>query len=358
MELLGADLQLARLGTGTTPGATQVQGRRQQLTTRNAARQQRAVQRIERLRKLPLPPQLKATLAVACISPLWTYVPIGKTPDIAYLKKLNRSLATAILGHLYPEAAMEIIHSCLVKGHLLNPVQTGAYTLLRLARRHLQGGQVGEQNLQGIAMPHSFLADMETALDRANLRFQFPYIYSSDIYSVLRQEKLSLLDMAPYRQWLHKLRDTIRNEGLAEVADRRLREFLHIRLGADYTTTRRLWDTITDPQLCSMLKRWLTGSVATRERLWRHHRSRATAAPSPYCVWCWHEAGQRCYDALLHVVQHCPRWQHYRQPRFDQLKTFAGELAITGGILPANPPATQAQRKLWLWWQGNAIRLL
>ena len=88
---------------------------------------------------------------------------------------------------------------------------------------------------------------------------------------------------------------------MAQHSVRRPREFLHLRQGADYEATRQHWNKMVDPAATATLKRWLTGSIPTRDRLWRRHCSKKEAAPSPLCLWCWRDQRSQHGDTLQRI---------------------------------------------------------
>ena len=319
------------------------------LAQRNAARYTKAEERIRRLRYLPVRVGYKSRLAVSCVAPLWSYLPIGSTLEGPQLQRIATDLRSAIMGKLMPETAHEIIDAYLIPGHFTNPVWSNAYHLLKLMRQLCLSDPTWATALD-ITMRRGLQRDLGQAAHRVHLQYEPPWITGHT-----SAQSLHLTQEPNNAKWCHALRDLIRAEQLALLSARRPREYACFRDGINSQPTFRFWKNHTDPNVTSVLRRWHTAALPFRERLWRHGRGKG---PSPMCVWCYHSENRCVLEILEHIIVECPRWQRHRiHPSWAIFGKCPAHVVHTG-ILPRGLQLTPKEMQGWQDWQSCVCELL
>ena len=347
LEILGADLQVPcdqqPLASGKA-GQPAPQGR-------NAKRWAQVLPRIRLLRHLPGGPQYKAKIATTCIAALWRYAPFGVQPSKAQLRGIQEALQDAIFGPGLREAAREILQGHLLPFHFTHLEYARAYALLRLLRRAWLRGRLSETTLHTDCLEHSYMHQLREALSTVRLQ-----LHEGEIHSLVTGKTIGIYTDTDQRTWLHNLRELCRGDLAYSLAQRRPREYAHCEKGIDREATFGIWRGHRNAQETTAMRNWFTGSLAHKERQWRHHRG--PNGPSPYCNWCWHEKGILAKETVIHIVTQCESGARYRQDACWALTHLLPEETMETGTLACNHGLNKDQLKSWLALQKCVLRIL
>ena len=212
-------------------------------------------------------------------------------------------MQNAIFGNMHREAAPEVVQGHLLPVHFANIPIAHAYALLRLLRRGWIRNYFDASMIEPEPQQHTVMDDLRQALRQTGLGMRGTVIYANNCTT-----ELDLFSPVDQRKWLHQLRELCRDLLIDRVACRRPREFHHCKEGVARDATIKLWPKLREPKLVSALKRWLSGSIPFKGRIWRHHR--AAGAPSPFCVWCHHHEQAQDPETIELIIFECPYSRH------------------------------------------------
>ena len=344
LELLGADFKIPSEPCHQHPPQPQLQAR-------NRQRWAKVQPRIRLLQPLPLSIRQKTQLATACITALWRYVPIGTWPHQQQLLGTQNVLQQAILGKLHREAAPEIVYGQLLPVHFMHIPFAKAYALLRLLRRAWIRGFFRPDMIEQTTVQDTFIDNVRSPLQTAGLGLKDHHLYTDNV-----DTKLHLFATTPQKQWLHDLRELFRDHLLARLAKRRPREFSSVSQGIVRELSLTTWRKATDPKVVMGLKKWLTGSVPFRERIWRHCTT--GSATSPYCVWCYYAHNDLKEETMEHIISHCSFHAECRHQPHWRLAAQVPEIWLLTGLLPRGHSLEPGAAKLWPRLQTAIAELL
>ena len=92
----------------------------------------------ERIKNLPLPMEVRATLIASLVVPKAVYACAVNWPSESSLTKLRAQCTTAVWGQGNHWRAPEVVMTLLAKGHIADPVQAAAYQTITVASRVLR----------------------------------------------------------------------------------------------------------------------------------------------------------------------------------------------------------------------------
>ena len=346
LEILGADVQIPDHEQPHPRGAPPLpqQGR-------NAKRWQLVLPRIQLLRHLPGGPQYKAKIATTCIAALWRYAPMGILPTKAQLQGAQQALQTAIFGTNLREAAREVLQGHLLPFHFTHLDYAQPYALLRLLRRQWLQGKLTETTPHTTQLVGSYMHQLHHALRQVHLTLEEGVLTSDTTH-----QKLPIYSEVDQRTWLHELRELCRNDLAYRLAIRRPREFGHCQQGINRDATIGLWKKCRDPQQTTILRNWHTGSLAYKERQWRHQRGMTST--SPYCTWCWHQDRVCVRETVRHSILECTLGDNLRQdPRWSLVEALPMQTVETG-IIANTHTLTKEQLTDWPHVQQSMVNIL
>ena len=347
LEILGADVQVPDPQAPDKPLPVP----QEELQGRNAKRWNQVLPRIKLLRHLPGGPQYKTKIASACIAALWRYAPFGVQPGRAQLQGIQQALQDAIFGPGLREAAREILQGHLLPFHFTHLDYARTYALLRLLRRAWLRGRLTETTLHTDYLRHSYMYQLREALRTVRLQLDNGTLHSPTTGKILK-----IYTDTDQRVWLHELCELCRDDLAYQLSQRRPREFAHCSKGIAREATFGIWPKHRNAHETTIMRNWFSGSLAYKERQWRHHRG--PNGPSPYCNWCWFEKHALVKETVLHIIEQCELGSRYRQEPCWALVQHLPPGALETGTLPTQHNLTKDQLKLWPLVQKCVLKIL
>eukprot|EP00971_Amphidinium_carterae_P145415 2881550-Amphidinium_carterae.1 len=250
-----------------------------------------ALERLDRVAKVPGNMMYRQTLVNLMVSSLWRWAPLGQTPHAQMNNKLRARVTAVLQGpKVQRSQSFEILYGALLKGHLVDPAWTQLQSTLVLAWKLFHAHSEARVLLFEDSPPGSLLHDLDRMLSTVHMWREGSCIHGQDC-----SFDFMLMDTAA--ALAHASREHYRQHLFARLEERRPREFTGLHRGLNREWLHRYHSSLCDPLRTSVFRRFVTGAFLCKERQHRHSKG----AVDPHCMVCEE------IETVRHITAECRR---------------------------------------------------
>ena len=276
-------------------------------------RADKAVIALKRVRYAPIDNFARAEMAGTAGSSRYLYGTELCMASVAARNRFNRAMSAAIWKETFCWRNRAVVFTIVYKGHILDADMAAHYHALRTARYQLQSHPelISEfeevwrlrQDISQTSKLPGVVGRLAQAVQYLNWTWDTPLTFTCRLgppVHLLRQQ---------HGWWMHNLRSQLRL-AMWEKASRLRKDNAGMFEGLDYDATsapgrsKAFHNMYTKAEL-NFLRRFLCGSIATKDRLFRANRAKNATC----------RCG--CKETITHILYECDYWRGCRQHFFE-----------------------------------------
>eukprot|EP00971_Amphidinium_carterae_P250342 4969811-Amphidinium_carterae.1 len=305
-------------------------------------RSEEAQARLARVAKLPGGASYKQKVLNLMVSSLWRWAPLGQKPHASTRDGLRRKVTCTLLGKIPRSQSHEVLYAALWKGHLLDPSWTQTQSTLVLAWKLLHSHPHTRVLMEHEPPPGTLFHDLDLMLASTGMTRDGPKLIGMT-------STIDITDYADASALAHAARAWYREHLLAQVEQRRPREFEGLSEGVNYEWLHKFEASIHDPLRLSVFRRYTTGSFLCKERQHRHSKFQI----APLCMVC------DGIETISHIVRSCVRHSFaYHREYLDSLSALSAERIAKNGIPLLTEDVRAGGYEKWAFYMGSVLAAL